>query len=1172
MTLTFKPLLQQLQISNLKITKDSAAYALHTAALEWDLQEPIVIEGEQDIKSRPSWRESLEPYHHQVRNLITFCRRLPVTLLADDVGLGKTISAGLVLSELISRERVNKVLVICPRLLMPQWKEELKTKFGIDSDFQSGKDVLRVLSGFANGRKGALITTYSSARLYFDHFEKAGFEMLILDEAHKLRNLYGTDKPPQVAKRIRKALADRTFKYVLMLTATPIQNRLWDLYSLVDLMTVAKGHKNPFGTEDNFARRFIADSAGDARHLRQDQKNEFRSIVYSYMSRVRRADAMLVFPERIVKLHRVSPTLEELKLIQIIANAIQNMNALAQVSILQALVSSPQALSAQLKNMAEKGTVPHSLSDAVSAISKNIRVTAKLQGLDSLIAQLRTERPNDWRLVIFTGRLETQKTIGDYLDRLGVSCGFISGESHRRNQETIQRFRKSPPEINVIVSTEAGSEGVNLQSANVLMNYDLPWNPMIVEQRIGRIQRLGSEHKNVIIFNSVLQNTFEEKIVSRLMEKLQLASQAIGDIESLLEQAGFDEEGENSKFEDMIRKLVLSSLAGKDVERDIELKIESISNAKVEIEREENNINSLLGTMDDPLRNGPRAPKLSKPQRSMDIRSFVLNVFSHKGSPLREEKPGVFVRDLGKTFERIVFDQETANQFEYASVLYGPGKPGFDRLVGQNLSDNECLIEGFDLEINRDVEKVVKQWVESFKGNFESCRIKETLNRFSGNVLLRIRIGVAHDSYEKLIEIPCESSAPKSNVPFESDLSLDPGLLGIDFDSLIGNIRDTDLMEFCRFYIDRLSQELKSAGDDERKRAKLVEDFTPRIYPSLVGLNGVIDRELQFEVLYKFQNSESYLSNLSINSKSSQINTSPSLETCELTGNIVPSDCLVQCVVTKKRCLRHTMVRSSISEKWALPEHIVTCGLTGKKVVSSETEVSFVTGKPIISSELKSSSISGKRAEPEHFGFCDFSGIEILKSELAISQISGKRYRNDQESKSVVTSKTGHQSEFIKSSISNLDLLEQEAIRSSSGHFCTPDEAKTCAWGGKKIHPEDMKICFLTGVEASTEFIGKDNCFQILTDLLNGSRRSDDLAQFWPQIAKSAEIVTNGKCKIDSAVLSPSKNILGVSVEVRNWMGLKVRNACFLYSLENQSILGRVAIGKRTLGKWVIEN
>jgi|SRR6185437_261 SNF2 family DNA or RNA helicase len=95
-------------------------YNVYRAGLEWDLTDTIVIKNSDDFKSRLRWREALKPYRHQVDNLITFCRRLPVTLLADDVGLGKTISAGLVMSELIARSRLSKVLVVCPKLLCPQ--------------------------------------------------------------------------------------------------------------------------------------------------------------------------------------------------------------------------------------------------------------------------------------------------------------------------------------------------------------------------------------------------------------------------------------------------------------------------------------------------------------------------------------------------------------------------------------------------------------------------------------------------------------------------------------------------------------------------------------------------------------------------------------------------------------------------------------------------------------------------------------------------------------------------------------------------------------------------------------------------------------------------------------------------------------------------------------------
>src|SRR3984893_5214157 len=147
---------------------------------------------------------------------------------------------------------------------------------------------------------------------------------------------------------------------------------------------------------------------------------------------------------------------------------------------------------AQLTNMARNGTVSPELAAAVCSIVGGMKTSAKLKGLGTLIDQLMRKNPERWRMVLFTGRLETQTTIQAFLEERGLKVGIINGSSGHRNQDTIKRFWKNPPECHVIVSTEAGSEGVNLQVANVLVNYDLPWNPMIVEQRIGRIQRLAS--------------------------------------------------------------------------------------------------------------------------------------------------------------------------------------------------------------------------------------------------------------------------------------------------------------------------------------------------------------------------------------------------------------------------------------------------------------------------------------------------------------------------------------------------------------------------------------------------------------------------------------------------------------------------------------------------------
>lgn len=787
-------------------------YKVYRAALEWDLEDPIVIDKREDFKSELSWKDRLEPYHHQVTNLITFCRRLPVTLIADDVGLGKTISAGLIISELVARSRISKILVVCPKLLGPQWKEELESKFDIPAEIAIGRELLEA----DPDKTGVVITTYNTARLYLEEVPTDRFQMLVLDEAHKLRNLYGVENPPQVAKKFRAALEARRFRFVLMLTATPIHNRLWDLYSLVDLLTVARGHQNPFGSPGMFARRFIADSREEARHLKLEAKDEFRSIVYGYMSRMRRGDAKLYFPDRVVQMHRVDPTPGELALIRAIAGPIQKLNRLAQISILQALTSSPHALMAQLNNMARNGTVPPELASSVRGIVSSMPHSAKLVGLAALIEKLKQENPTRWRLVVFTTRRETQTTIEAYLESQGLKVGLINGDSGQRNQETIAAFRKNPPDIRVIVSTEAGSEGINLQVANVLVNFDLPWNPMIVEQRIGRVQRLASEHASVAIFNVMLRGTFEEYIVGRLMEKLQLASHAIGDIEALLEASGMDSDDDApGSFDEQLRKLVIAALAGKDVAAATQKAVESIENAKKTLEIESKTIDETLGRMDGAEYVGPRTPSLPPMVRSMPAKEFALAALGCLGATVTRQQDDSYLIEQSSNRFRIKFDETCSDA---RAALCAPGSAFFSRTVDQVIATAIHDINDLDRDVVKKCEEVAREWLRTFGATFKSAEVQGSRRHFGGTVVLRVRATVAHDSYERLVEVECH---PDRHVSLNSRAAVlplpsvvqNPGDLGVDVQAVIQTATfDDGIQEFSRFYFERRDEETRAAG------------------------------------------------------------------------------------------------------------------------------------------------------------------------------------------------------------------------------------------------------------------------------------------------------------------------------------------------------------------------
>jgi superfamily II DNA or RNA helicase len=1224
--------LPKLQTKTLRRAPDPSVYKLYHAAQEWDLVDPILIRDRQDLKSEPKWHDHIEPYYHQISNLVTFCRRLPVTLLADDVGLGKTISAGLIASELMARHRVSKILVVCPKLLMPQWKEELETKFAIPGVEAVGNDLVKAKVPDGGG---AIITTYQSARMHLEALSQAGFEMLILDEAHKLRNLYGTNQPPQVAQRFRDALANRMFKYVLMLTATPLQNRLWDIYSLVDLLSVARGHQNPFGSEGMFARTFIADDRTQARHLAANMRDSFRSIVYGYMSRIRRADANLHFPERIVQLHKVDPVPEELELINAIASAIRSLNRLSQISILQAVISSPHALLAQLKKMVANGTVPQSLATRVEEIVGRIRITAKLRGLASLVEKLRAEQPERWRLVVFTTRRETQTTIESFLQTGGITCGLINGDSGERNQRTIAKFKKIVPEIHVIVSTEAGSEGVNLQAANVLVNFDLPWNPMIVEQRIGRIQRLASEHASVCICNIILRGTFEECIVGRLMEKLQLASHAIGDIEALLEAAGMNEQNEDGiPFEEMIRQLVMASLAGKDVDAATKLAEKNIAQAKVELESQEKNIDAMFGKMEDAVREEIRYPHLPAVMRSMGAQEFVLAALNSLGTRLSPESDGVYVSEHDGRTNRICFDEIHPSN----AVLCRPGTLAFSRLVTRMVDAGLHRALDLDEKPAGKAQQMAKEWVEGFGGNFHSIQIGETFRSFSGTATVRVRATVGHDSYERLVDVqvsPDEHwiAAGLTGASPISDPVKNPEAVGINSTSVVEKaIQDPGVSEFCRFYLDRRTQELAAAGADARKRKKVEDDFTPQLDTILVGMDGTVRRQLQLKTLFDLGSEHEYGSTIAVIPTESK-RKCPELYRCSVSQKVAPAECFARCGISGLSALKHLLVRSEVSDRAALPEFIEQCAATGKRALQDELEESSVTQHKVLKSILKTSDLSGRRAEPQLFAKCEFTGALALTDELETSQVSGKRYRRDRQQRSIVSGKTGYRDEFVQcaetgqpllteesekcdvtgkvvvpgvlvkcevsgkkvmpslversavtekralkqffvsSSISGVRALQDESVASATRKYCLPTEARLCMWSGKKIHPDDLRTCDLTRMNAHFEFMTTNGafCLEPLVNLLNGLRRKADRPELWTKIADDISKLMNGKSQVEAAILSPSERYLAVCLETKNWLGLKTRQAGLLYAIQEQEAVGRIVAGKRGAEGWTLE-
>ena len=1093
------PPLLQLASSVLQPAATDEELALHLAALEWSLADPIVIESTADVKSRDKWQERIQPYHHQMQNLMTFCRRLPVTLIADDVGLGKTISAGLILSELMTRRRVTRTLVLCPSILGPQWVEEMETKFGVFGRFVKGTDLRAELR---DGQSPLVVTTYESGSRYLDSVDSGSFDMLILDEAHKLRNLHGTQNPPKLAQRIHQALTQRIFKYVLMLTATPIQNRLWDLYTLVDCLAAAKGHANPFGTPLDFQRRYIVDPQS-ARILRPESKAEFRSILRQYLVRTRREEVRLLFPKREVRLMQVAATEQEAAMMRLVAEHIEELNGFQQSSVLQAMMSSPAALVSQLDNMAAKTPSMGRLAAELRALGLTKIQPAKLQGLIQVVEQMRREKP-DWRLVIFTIRKETQRIIGEALDKRGIAVGYIQGGEPQANRQTVKSYTETPPTINVIVSTDAGAEGVNLQAGNWVINFDLPWNPMIVEQRIGRVQRLASKFGHVIITNLAVEGSPESRVVVRLMQKLQVISDTVGDIEAVLEGAD-DGDEDGSSFETRIRDLVLKALIGQDVNRATELQVQSIQRAKELFEQQRHEIDQTVGELSELHHTGPAMPKLASVQPAIPFREFVERGLALEGATIERKGPQVLLAHRERQpIEEVVFDEAMWQVLRRPGAfggrgpkLYVPGKPAFERLVerwvirsSHRISDNS---QGRQARLKAIAEQLIAKIPDS---SLKEIEVHRSTEAFQGTITCRVTTANAVDSYEKLLAIP---SLPDGHQAIPNEYleqatwyreETRPELVVPGLSHSIGQAvaNDDDVRHFAEFYQARLKDELSKGGNQPHLLKKITSDLQPTVHGEVVGLGGSQYEVCNTSVRFTIDDCGDYKLTLDVIPANGQVLTSITWNQCAESRRRVPETCLERCELTGMLVLSHLLTASDVSGRRVLRTQLKTCQITGKLAAADEFGQSDLSHKSAVVSAFIVSPISGRRALPEELERCEFTGLSLPADELRISQVSGKRFRIDEETRSAVSHVCGHTSEFARCNYTADAILPTEGIKSDVDgrlvridcsirselppfRVSSPDHVIKCAMSGKTIFTDEAAKCVVTGELIAREYL-----------------------------------------------------------------------------------------------------
>ncbi|MFH1505230.1 MAG: SNF2-related protein [Candidatus Omnitrophota bacterium] len=443
-------------------------------------------------------------------------------LLCDEVGLGKTIEAGMLIKEYLMRKMAKNVLILAPPPLVSQWKEEMLVKF--DLEFTTTDDVLFARDTGKLWKEQLVIASIHTAKnkknisLVTNQF----FDIVVVDEAHHLRNR--TTQTWKMVNSLKK-------KFIFLLTATPVQNNLIELYNLITLLKPGQ-----FKTESSFKNEFL-----EKEEVRKPaNKEKLRGLLKDVMIRNTRGAIDLKLPKRFAATLRLEPTEAEKKMYLWLNDYLRKASIKRHTAnlLLKEAGSSPFALRKTLQNH---------LNDTKEMVEFIDNFTDTSKG-NALIKIMR-ENPEE-KKIIFTQYLNSLDYITGLLKTHHIAYTTFSGiMTTAEKNNAIEKFREKVP---VLVSTESGGEGRNIQFCNTIINFDLPWNPMRIEQRIGRLHRIG-QTRDVFIFNLSVKGTIEDYIIDILDNKINMFEMVIGEIEPIIGYIGKDNDFENIIMEIWLR-------------------------------------------------------------------------------------------------------------------------------------------------------------------------------------------------------------------------------------------------------------------------------------------------------------------------------------------------------------------------------------------------------------------------------------------------------------------------------------------------------------------------------------------------------------------------------------------------------------------------------------------
>ena len=539
---------------------------------------------------------------HQIEAAL-FAFKTPLSkgcILADEVGLGKTIEAGIVLAQLWS-ERKRKILIVSPASLMRQWESELLEKFNLPSIIMDRKNFNNLkrqgeLNPFIAKNK-IIICSYQMCSAFSAEIKMANFDLCVIDEAHKLRNVW-TGKNV-ISMGIKESLGN-TKK--LLLTATPIQNNVMDLYGLTSLID-----DNIFGDFRIYKEKYYKDYNENVLELRDRLQH------FTHRTLREQVKPYIKFTKRIPKTFNFKQTPEEVKVYDEIRKLLLNSDEESYLipnkqkhllllilcklmgSSVHSIVFTLEAMEKRLENLLNTGVdtgldnvfetdeLDDEIVDEVEQqeeinteklkteindirniieMAKKVQVESKYLALRDAIGYgfdfLKKLNANE-KILIFTESRRTQmylyeSLINDGYDEVllynGSNTDEISSkiydewstrpENHEKlnnsrsvnmREAIIDYFREKGK---ILIATGAGAEGLNLQFCSMVVNYDLPWNPQVVEQRIGRCHRFGQKHDVAVINFLSSTNIVEQRIYELLSSKFKVFNEVFGSSDSIL--------------------------------------------------------------------------------------------------------------------------------------------------------------------------------------------------------------------------------------------------------------------------------------------------------------------------------------------------------------------------------------------------------------------------------------------------------------------------------------------------------------------------------------------------------------------------------------------------------------------------------------------------------------